>query len=632
MPEFIKKLGLKQKILLAVMLPTTIVLIATILFFSFNIKKDILSNSQKIADGETHKHSLELKIIFDKALETTNTLAESFMQSRSLDANTRDSINKELILSVTEKNEDYLQLWLVWEIKTFDKNYKKKNGRTRHIAARLNNKVRYTQTIVDTTDDDYDNNYYRTRKSKIQNVTNPYYDLVTPEFKDVLMISMITPFVENDNFLGLIGIDLSLVKVQEIVKRITPFSSSTAYLVAPNNKLVSHTDTSFFNEDILEIDKSNEDKYKAALEKISGNESYSFVKTDSASGERIYVSFAPITLAQDGKVWALVTETPLNKLTAESDKLFLLTILVGLAGLVILLIIVFSIIKYLVDKLVEVIQLSDEISRGDLRKRISIASSDELGLLAKSINFQADKLKEMMQSISSGSDQINEASRKISDFSVEISEGAINQASSAEEIMASVEEMGANIHSNSENAKTTESISLKALEGIKKGSKSANQTLAFINEISSKIGIIGEISRQTNILALNAAIEAARAGQYGKGFTVVANEVKKLAERAQEAATEINLISEKGLQLSRIAESELINLVPDVERTANLVKQITNASTEQSFGTDQIQNAVQSLNNIAQTNAHLSEELNRNALHLSKEAKSLQKHIDYFKI
>ncbi|NJO87975.1 MAG: hypothetical protein HC831_02675 [Chloroflexia bacterium] len=158
------------------------------------------------------------------------------------------------------------------------------------------------------------------------------------------------------------------------------------------------------------------------------------------------------------------------------------------------------------------------------------------------------------------------------------------------------------------------------------------QTKPFnqIDEIAEKISIIGEISRQTNILALNAAIEAARAGQFGKGFTVVANEVKKLAERAQEAAAEINAISEKGVEISKTAEKELANLVPDVEKTAMLVREITSASAEQSSGTDQIQNSIQLLNNIAQKNALLADELNTKAKQLNDEANKLKKKYKLF--
>jgi len=632
MLELFKNLGLKQKILLFVMISTTLVLSVTIFFFSINVRKNTIEDSKKIADSETQKSALQIKNILDKTLESTNTLSKSFMESRRLERSIRDSLNEGVLINITESNEDYLSLWLVWEMKTFDKNYKKKNGRFRNFTVKLNNTTKFYSTIADTTNDEYDNDYYRTRKAKKQNVTNPYYDVITPELKGVLMISMITPFIENNEFLGLIGIDVSLDKVQQIVQKINPFSSSTAYLVASNNLLVSHTDKNLFNKNLLEINKENEAEYTEAMKNISNNLIYGFEKKDINTKQNVYVSFVPIPLGEDGKVWALVTETPLKILTQKSDRLFIITIIVGLIGLGALLLTLYFPLNNIAKKIVEVSLFSEKISKGDLRSKININNNDEIGKLSISINEMADKLKQIVGSIAQSSENINDASQQITKFSGEISEGAGDQASSAEQIMASVEEMGANIQSNSDNAKVTEKISEKALEGIKNGSKSANQTSQSIYEIASKIGVIGEISRQTNILALNAAIEAARAGQFGKGFTVVANEVKKLAEHAQEAADEINRISEKGVNISRLAENELSKLVPDVEKTALLVKEITTASAEQTIGAEQIQNAIQLLNNVAQKNAMLSDELNSKAISLSGEAELLRKNVDYFKI
>jgi len=631
--EWLKNMGLKKKILLFVMISTAIVLAITILFFSLNVRKNAIADTKKIADKETREYALQIKSILDQALQTTDILARSFMESKRLERSIRDSLNKELLINVTESNDDYLSLWLVWEIKTFDKNYKKKNGRLRNFTVKLNQKTSFFQSVADTANENnIDNDYYRTRISKKQNVTNPYYDVITPEFKDLLMISMLTPFVENDEFQGLIGIDVSLDRVQQIVQKINPFKNSTAYLVASNNLLVSHTDKRMFNKNLLEINKGHEEQFAEALKNISENKSFGFETVNAQSNQKVYVSFGPIPLGQDGKVWALATETPLNILTAESDRLFAITIGVGIIGLAVLLFILFFPLTNIAKQIVNVMHVSKKISQGDLRSRIEIKGNDEIGQLAASVNEMAEKLSEIVGNISISSEHINDTSRNITKYSGEISTGASNQASSAEEILAAIEQMGANIHSNSENAKETEQISLKALEGIKKGSDSTKRTLQSIHQIASKISIIGEISRQTNILALNAAIEAARAGQFGKGFTVVANEVKKLAEHSQEAANEIDLISEESLKISNLAEKELSSLVPDVEKTAVLLNEITNASSEQNLGADQIQQAIQLLNDIAQKNALLSEELREKAIMLTKEAQILMKNTDYFKI
>ncbi|MFN8206980.1 MAG: methyl-accepting chemotaxis protein [Bacteroidales bacterium] len=632
MQNWYNKLGLKQKILLLVMVSTTLVLSTAILYFSTSMRRNSTENSKKIADGETQKYALRIRNMLDKTLESTNTLAEYFMESRQQTFAERESMSRQILVNITEKNPDYLSLWLVWEIKTFDKNYRKKNGRYRYWTVKLNNTVGFGQGIADTTNQEYDNDYYRTRKSKLQNVTNPYYDVITPEFRGLMMISLVTPFVEDGEFLGLIGIDYSMQQVQKIVQQTNPFSASTAYLLADNRALVSHPDTSLINKDLLEVDQENAESFKLSLERIHANEAYSFTGKNMKSKEPVYISCVPIPLGKDGKVWTLVTETPIRVLTEKADSVFARTLIFGLLGLLILLLVLYFPLTAMVKRVVDVIGFSEEISNGDLRRRIDHKDTDEIGRLASAINNLADKLKATVSGISTSADHINETSSQITAFSGELSEVSANQASSAEEIMASVEEMGASIHNNSDNSRATEAIAAKALQGIRKGSESARKSHLSITEIASKIDVISGIARQTNILALNAAIEAARAGEYGKGFTVVANEVKKLAENAQTAAAEITRISLASLDISLLAEKELSELVPDVEKTSTLVKAIAASSIDQTQGADQIQHAVLTLNTIAQKNNEFSQELHEKALRLHEESAILRKNIEFFKL
>jgi methyl-accepting chemotaxis protein len=214
----------------------------------------------------------------------------------------------------------------------------------------------------------------------------------------------------------------------------------------------------------------------------------------------------------------------------------------------------------------------------------------------------------------------------------QLSQGATEQAASLEEVSSSMEQMAANIGQNSENAQQTEKIVLKAAEDAKESGKAVVATAGAMKEIAGKIFIIEEIARQTNLLALNAAIEAARAGEHGKGFAVVASEVRKLAERSQTAVAEINTLSAASVQISEKAGEMLGRIVPDIQKTADLVQEITAASNEQSSGAGQINKAIQQLDLVIQQNASASEEMAATSEELLSQAEQLQSTIAFFSI
>ena len=195
-----------------------------------------------------------------------------------------------------------------------------------------------------------------------------------------------------------------------------------------------------------------------------------------------------------------------------------------------------------------------------------------------------------------------------------------------------MEEMASSIKQNALNAKKTEEIANMAAENIENGSAKVSETAESMRIIAEKISIIGDIAFQTNILALNAAVEAARAGEHGKGFGVVAAEVGKLADRSKVAATEIDELSRICVMNTEDSKKLLIELVPEMRKTASLVQEITAASEEQNSGFDQINITVQQLNEITKQNAASSEEMATSAEELSSQADQLLESVSFFNV
>jgi methyl-accepting chemotaxis protein len=273
---------------------------------------------------------------------------------------------------------------------------------------------------------------------------------------------------------------------------------------------------------------------------------------------------------------------------------------------------------------------TQKIAEGDLSVKVEIRSDKDL--MGRSLNEMVERIRDVVENVIAASDNVASGSQQLSSSSEQMSQGATEQAASAEEASSSMEQMTANINQNAENAQQTEKIALKSAEDAKEGGKAVGETVNAMKDIAGKISIIEEIARQTNLLALNAAIEAARAGEHGKGFAVVASEVRKLAERSQTAAGEISKLSTSSVSIAERAGEMLEKIVPDIQKTSELVQEITAASNEQRSGAEQINSAIQQLNTVIQQNASASEEMSSTSEELASQAEQLQETIAFFKL
>ncbi len=316
------------------------------------------------------------------------------------------------------------------------------------------------------------------------------------------------------------------------------------------------------------------------------------------------------------------------------------------AGLLVLIIAGFLLLRAVMRPLLKASTLAMSISKGALNNQLQVTGNDELSDTLRSLALMDDELTRIVASVRDNAEQVASAAGDISQGNDDLSQRTQEQAAALEETASSMEEMSSSVKQNADGADAARQLAMALRQDAESGSTVAGSAVSAMAEITlaskniAEIAVlIDEIAFQTNLLALNAAVEAARAGEQGRGFAVVATEVRNLAHRSAKAAKEIKaLITDStervanGSELVRQTGDSLQSIRKGAARVADIVAEIAAASKEQSSGIDQVTTAITTLDDVTQQNAALVEEASaasRNAMELSRE---LQRQVGFFTI
>lgn len=664
------KLSFKMRILVPVIIAIVAAFICMDVVIYSSMNDDIEQLAVGNAENLSYRYGNELKAEMETAMavaETLSTAAESITK-KSEDFSREEVMD--MLQSVLEKNSQLFDVWIVWEPNMFDgKDAEMKgteaagtneNGQFCPMPYRDKGGIARSFTTAMYESGDISSWYQTPLKTGKANISEPA--TYSYDGKSITTVTVSFPIKNDGQIIGVAGVDLLLDDINKMISDIRMYETGFAFLVSGKNTYITHVDKE-------KIGKAAEDDGA----KEAAGEGRSVVVSDGD----YFTIFSPLKIAEADYTYVFGVQIPkkevLSVLGSLKKTIFVIAVLATIVVVAILLVVVNKLLKKLGGEPEEVIEVMQRTADGDFTADIKLKSDDKESMVY-SIKTMIIRLSQMIKEIRETADRVKSASTDLSSGAIELSESMTNQSESTNVIATAATEMTSTTSDIAKNLSDISGFAQMTWEKVSSGKKAVEGSLDGVirikdtvdesavlvaslgeksDEIHNIVSVISDIADQTNLLALNAAIEAARAGEHGRGFAVVADEVRKLAERTQSATTEISSlvsgtrnemqkvsdsmkgVTEKvhdGVESSRQISKILEELESEVSSLQEMVENISSATQEMASTSGQIHNDISNVADIAIEVKRTADSIAENSSGLAEMSDTLKRDMEKFRI